>query len=200
MLSSPWSVACFTLGYLLAAGVAALRVGNSEFLFYIATMLVIIAAVVWAHWRIGFHPLTLWLLSLWGLAHMAGGLVPVGDSVLYNQWLWPGLLRYDHAVHAYGFGTATWVLWQGLVALGVDPRPRFGALLPAMAGAMGFGALNEVVEFAATLALPETNVGGYVNTGWDLVANLAGCVIAALLIRVFRRPERPLAAIAHKPH
>jgi hypothetical protein len=51
------------------------------------------------------------------------------------------------------------------------------------AGGMGFGALNEVIEFIAVLTIPNTNVGGYVNTGFDLVANLVGCVIAAVLIR-----------------
>jgi hypothetical protein len=55
------------------------------------------------------------------------------------------------------------------------------------AGGMGFGALNEVVEFVAVLTLPETNVGGYENTGWDLVANLVGCVLAAVLIRLMDR-------------
>jgi hypothetical protein len=49
---------------------------------------------------------------------------------------------------------------------------------------MGLGAMNELVEFAATLLVPETNVGGYFNTGWDLVSNLVGVVIAAVLIRV----------------
>ena len=44
-------------------------------------------------------------------------------------------------------------------------------MLCAAAGS-GFGALNEVVEFIAVLTIPETNVGGYENTGWDLVANL----------------------------
>jgi hypothetical protein len=48
---------------------------------------------------------------------------------------------------------------------------------------MGFGALNEVIEFIAVLTIPNTNVGGYVNTGFDLVSNLVGCVIAAALIR-----------------
>jgi hypothetical protein len=47
---------------------------------------------------------------------------------------------------------------------------------------MGFGAANEVVEFIATITLPGTNVGGYENTGWDLVANLVGCLLAALSI------------------
>ena len=47
---------------------------------------------------------------------------------------------------------------------------------------MGFGALNEVIEFAATLTVPETNVGGYRNTGWDLVSNLVGTSIASIAI------------------
>jgi len=50
---------------------------------------------------------------------------------------------------------------------------------------MGFGALNEVVEFIATLTIPETNVGDYINTGWDLVYNLLGCGVVAILIRQF---------------
>ncbi len=47
---------------------------------------------------------------------------------------------------------------------------------------MGLGALNEVIEFAATLLIPETNVWGYRNTGWDLVANLVGATVAATII------------------
>ena len=47
---------------------------------------------------------------------------------------------------------------------------------------MGFGGLNEVIEFFLTLTLPETNIGGYINTGWDLVSNLAGATVACSLI------------------
>jgi hypothetical protein len=43
--------------------------------------------------------------------------------------------------------------------------------------------LNEVVEFIAVLTIPNTNVGGYENTGWDLVANLVGASTAVLMIR-----------------
>ena len=46
----------------------------------------------------------------------------------------------------------------------------------------GVGAANEIVEFIATISLPNTNVGGYENTGWDLVANFVGCIIAAVMI------------------
>lgn len=51
---------------------------------------------------------------------------------------------------------------------------------------MGFGALNEVVEFCATLLVPDTNVGDYANTGWDLVSNFAGTLLAAGAIRLAR--------------
>ena len=49
---------------------------------------------------------------------------------------------------------------------------------------MGLGALNEVVEFVAVLTMPETNVGGYTNTGWDLVSNLAGATAMGVYIRL----------------
>ena len=42
----------------------------------------------------------------------------------------------------------------------------------------GVGAFNEVVEFAASHLLAATNVGGYENTGRDLVANLLGTAVA----------------------
>lgn len=65
-----------------------------------------------------------------------------------------------------------------------------GLLTLCVAGGMGFGAANEVVEFFATLTIPGTNVGGYANTGWDLVANSAGCLIAAMAIRIVENVPR----------
>jgi hypothetical protein len=63
-----------------------------------------------------------------------------------------------------------------------DNRASAGAFaLCALAG-MGLGALNEVVEFAAVLTLPDTNVGGYINTGWDLVSNAIGATAGAVLM------------------
>ena len=47
---------------------------------------------------------------------------------------------------------------------------------------MGVGALNEVVEFAVSLNVEESNVGRYLNTGWDLVANMLGAALATLVV------------------
>ena len=183
--SRVWPVALFTALYLGAAGVATFVSGNAEFVYYLVVMLVLAAAVAAVHARVSFPAAILWALSAWGAAHMAGGLVPVPEvGVLYNLWLVPERLKYDQLVHAYGFGVTTWVCWESLRPLLIDSRPRLGPLVLCAAGGMGFGALNEVVEFIAVLLIPETNVGGYENTGWDLVSNLVGVAIAAAAIRI----------------
>ncbi len=114
--------------------------------------------------------------------------------VLYNWWLVPDYLKYDQVVHAYGFGLVTWICWQGLqrsfAGEGVEKKPTIGLLTICVAAGMGFGAANEIVEFIATLLLPGTNVGGYENTGWDLVANFVGCLIAATMIYMMSRRAR----------
>lgn len=196
------SVAGFTAAYMLAAVAAAVVQRNLEFVFYIGVMMMLIAVVVFVDGRVRLSHGALWGLSLWGFLHMAGGLVPVpetwpvneGQRVLYSLWLIPQRLKFDQLVHALGFGVTTWVCWQGLAAAlrdrGAEIRPTAGVLILCAAAGMGFGALNEVIEFAATLLVPETNVGGYRNTGWDLVANLVGVAVAALAIRASERRRR----------
>lgn len=186
-------VLAFTLAYLAVAVVGALMTRNAEFIIYIGVMAVLIGVIAFVHYRVNLTLPALWALTGWGAAHMAGGLVPIPESwpingdirVLYSLWLIPERLKYDQVVHAYGFGVTTWVCWQGLRSVLVQyapVRPTYGLMVLCAAGGMGFGALNEVIEFTATLLVPETNVGGYVNTGWDLVSNLTGTTIAATLI------------------
>jgi hypothetical protein len=171
--------------------------------FYIIVMIVLSSVIILVHRRVLLTTSILWCLSIWGLLHMAGGLVPVPEAwqtggpirVLYSLWLIPGFLKYDQLVHAYGFGITTWLCWQSLRAKirneisasgenipSSEPLPSLGLMTLCTAGGMGFGAFNEVVEFVATLTIPNTNVGGYENTGWDLVFNLIGSVAAACVI------------------
>lgn len=188
-------VIVFNALYMAAAMVSSIRRGNHEFLFYIVVMLVLIGVMALVHRRVHLTTSLLWAFSVWGLLHMAGGLVPLpagwpynGEhAVLYSWWLIPDFLKYDQIVHAYGFGITTWLCWHGLSRSVRGPqgeplRPTGGLLLLCAAAGMGFGALNEVVEFIAVLTLPNTNVGGYENTGWDLVANLTGASLAACLL------------------
>ena len=193
-------VLLFTVGYICAASAAAAIAGNGEFVIYIFVMVVVGLAIWRVHRAITLPNSLLWALSIWGLAHMLGGLMPIPDAwprhgdaaVLYNFWLLPGYLKYDQLVHAYGFGITTLVFWHGLARIverssGRAPHPSGGLLLIAAAAGVGMGALNEVIEFGTTLVLEETNVGDYSNTGWDLVFNLGGAALAVLAIRLRSR-------------
>lgn len=196
------AVLSFTSLYMVVAITASFWMKNKEFQYYFVVMLILIASVSAVHWAHRLKISALWGLAIWGLAHLAGGLMPVPASwnvgeetpVLYNWWLIPNLLKYDQVVHAYGFGLVTWICWQLLgrafANRGVTVTPTFGLLTLCVAGGMGFGALNEIVEFIVTLTLPNTNVGGYVNTGWDLVSNLVGSILTACLIAVFSKRSR----------
>ena len=204
LLRNEKTIVAFTLLYIAPALWGSLSGGKMEFVLYIAVMGVLLMPVLMLHHRVKLHPAALWGLSLWGLAHMCGGLVEVPSSwptagespVLYNWWIIPEKLKFDQVVHAYGFGLTTWICWQALQWAfrcdGIAIRPTFGLLVLCGAAGMGFGALNEVVEFIATLTVPETNVGGYINTGWDLVSNLIGSLIACVLIWISARWRRHL--------
>jgi hypothetical protein len=146
----------------------------------VATLGIVIAAL---HMRVRFSRNVLWAFAIWGVLHMAGGLIEFGrDDVLYNiDWGVP-VVRYDRLVHAFGFGTASVACWQALRSrVGVVRANTAAAVLMWLAG-MGVGALNEVVEFAMSQAT-DTNVGGFVNTGWDMIFNTLGTAIAAIWIK-----------------
>jgi hypothetical protein len=189
-------VFAFTGIYIAAFVAVSFATGTRGLVPYLAVMIVLIAALYRLH---RYHPLSaglMWSLSAWGFLHMAGGLVPIpggwfregSHSVLYSWWLIPGYLKYDQVVHAYGFGITTWLCWDLLKSAlrgsdGSSVRPTPVILMLCVAGGMGFGAFNEVVEFIFTLVQPRTNVGDYTNIGWDLVANLIGALIAMAIIR-----------------
>ena len=115
--------------------------------------------------------------------------------MLYRFQPVSGLPRYDQVIHAFGFGAATVAVWQGLrTRLPSRTRPGLGlGFIVALAG-MGVGALNEVLEFLSTRVLAETNVGGYENTGWDLVYNAVGATAAAVWIAAREGRGRTAAA------
>jgi putative membrane protein len=135
-----------------------------------------------------------WGLSVWGFLHMAGGGVPVGDSVLYAWHIWPlvdrgeefFILKFDQVVHAFGFAVATLVMYE---VMSPHWRGSRGLLsFAAFCAGMGLGALNEIVEFAAVVVFPSTGVGGYYNTGLDLVFNALGAGLMAITLYLWLKP------------
>lgn len=190
-------LAAFTTAYVLGFSAFFAFRENYEFLLYVVVVLLIAGLVVSTQSRTRFDGVILWGLSLWGLLHMAGGGVPAGEGVLYGLTLVPLLdaggelviLRYDQAVHLFGFAVATLVVYH-LLRPYLSSRPSWPILIMvvAMAGT-GLGVLNEIVEFAAVLILPETGVGGYFNTALDLVFNTLGALAAVFYIAYYREEK-----------
>lgn len=172
-------VAAATLSYVALLLGAALSWGRSQTVFYAVFMALLLAVVAVVYERRPLGRGVLVALSLWGLAHMAGGLVEVDGRILYRWMVVPGTLRFDKVVHAFGFGAATVACFQVL-----RPSQRGSDVLVAVFAALaglGLGGLNETVEFLIARYAAESNVGGFTNTGWDLVFNTVGAVTAAAL-------------------
>jgi hypothetical protein len=158
---------------LLTLGIAT---GQDNWAVYAVVVLGGAAVVTRLHVRVGLSTPTIWGLVVFALGHLAGGMVPVGDGVLYQLWLVEGVLRYDNLQHAVGFGFVGRAIWETLQhRLAPAERDRPGiALWIVVLGAAAAGAVNEIAEYLLTLVLPEHQVGGYDNTARDLIANLVG--------------------------
>tara|TARA_Y100000310_G_scaffold345268_1_gene463260 strand:+ start:20329 stop:20952 length:624 start_codon:yes stop_codon:yes gene_type:complete len=161
-----------------------------EFLSYIGVIVIIFAIIILANKKVTIPNFDLWGLTLWALMHMTGGSLPVNGSRLYELILIPisqtyNIFRYDQLVHIIGFGVSTMIMYHLL-------KPHLQekltgwisiSIVVVMAG-LGVGAINEIIEFIATIIVPETGVGGYINTSLDLVADLIGALIALVIIRI----------------
>jgi uncharacterized membrane protein YjdF len=128
-------------------------------------------------------------LAIAAILHLAGGLINVGQDVLYNASIGPyvkvlgtHLLQYDHVAHAYVSFVTAFACWVMLAAPHAATNHRRELVILAVGAAVGLGALNEVVEFLATLAHHGAHAGGYWNTGWDLACNVIGAGAAGLVI------------------
>jgi hypothetical protein len=177
--------------YIVAWAVYGLVAGSRLAAPYIVIVAAVALAIAAADAKVHFSMLVLVGLAVWGFGHLAGGLVDLegpGDRILYNAvFLRWG--HFDNVVHAIGFGTAGIGVWEATRAwLPAEPGHRLGTAIVVCLLGQGVGAFNEVVEFGASHLLAATNVGGYENTGRDLVANLLGTALAGWLVS--RRPHQ----------
>ena len=164
---------------------------NYEFLIYVGVIIFFLLLILLTNERVNFPNNVLWGLTTWSLLHMSGGGLYFGGTKLYSIMLLPlvgepyYIFKYDQFVHIVGFGVATLAMFYLLKPLLHEDIRTWTALsiVVVMAG-LGVGALNEIIEFLATVLVPETGVGGYENTSLDLVADLVGAIGALIYLRV----------------
>lgn len=185
-----WILLAVNLLQLAAFGIVFAAGRNTEFIIYTGVVLFFILLIGLTIRKVGYTFGSLIGLTVWATLHLAGGGISIGDGVLYDVILFPlsetwPIVRYDQLVHIWGFGTATVVMFDVFRSVTGNPleKPIATGVLLVMAG-LGIGALNEIVEFLVSTALPESNVGGYLNTSLDLCADLIGALLALICIRL----------------
>lgn len=181
-------ILAFLLAPLLIYGYLFQTRGNAEFLLYIGVIVLFLLLILFTNKKVQYPHAVLWGLAIWSFLHMSGGGILISDGRLYEVILIPlteayPIFRYDQLVHIIGFGVATVLMHHLLRPYLKSKKMGFGLGLVVVMAGLGVGALNEMVEFLATVLVPSTGVGGYVNTSLDLVADFIGALIAVFYIR-----------------
>ena len=162
---------------------------NYEFIIYVGVIIFVLCLIGITIKRVDYTLGALVGLTVWSALHLAGGGVTIGEGRLYDVMLirlsatYP-IWRYDQLVHIWGFGAATLVAFSLLAGSLKKPveHPVALAIVLVMAG-LGMGALNEILEFVVSMCVPQSGVGGYMNTSLDLCADLIGAILGLVYIR-----------------
>lgn len=167
---------------------------NYEFIIYWGVIVFFFILILITLKKTRFPNTILWGLTIWALLHLIGGLAEYADGIVFYKLVIIEIfrnsnfviLKYDQFVHAFGFGITTLIAHHLIKPyLGKKVRWSVYSVLLVLMG-MGAGVLNEIIEFLAVLAVPETGVGGYYNTMWDIVFNTIGAIIAVVWINLKR--------------
>ncbi|MFC1461606.1 DUF2238 domain-containing protein [Verrucomicrobiota bacterium] len=163
---------------------------NYEFLIYVGVIVFFMCLIGVSIKRVDYTLGSLVGLTVWSALHLAGGGIMIGEGRLYDVMLirlsetYP-IWRYDQLVHIWGFGASTLVVFSLLARPLKKPVENPVALgIVLVMAALGMGALNEIVEFAVSICVPKSGVGGYMNTSLDLCADLIGAILGLLYIRL----------------
>ena len=164
---------------------------NYEFIIYVCVIIFAMFLIALSINKVEYTAAALVGLTIWSAMHLAGGGLTVAGQRLYDIILIPisqtyPIIRYDQIVHIWGFGSVTIVMFCLLKKALKRPLGKRVAIsiVLVMAG-MGVGAFNESLEFIVSAIVPQSGVGGYLNTSLDLCSNLIGAILAMIYIRVF---------------
>lgn len=165
--------------------------GNYEFIMYVLVLVGLMMLILCTHKTFHYSIGLLWALTVWSFLHLIGGGLEYAEGeVFYKLMIVPligepyNVLKYDQVVHFIGFWTSAILAYYVLRPSLKDPVKNVRSVIFIIVmTSLGLSALNEIVEFAATVIVPETNVGGYENTAIDLVANFSGALCAGIYLR-----------------
>lgn len=177
------SLVIITMLVLVGFLIKALSAKNYEFIGYWIVLVILFLLVVKLDKKFNFPLVSLWLFAIWSMLHMAGGLIKIGSTRLYDLMLINILgdpffvLKYDQVIHAFCYVAITMLIYAAMKNYIKDKKALF--VFSVLAG-LGISLLNEVIEFGMVIFADAAEaVGGYYNTALDMVFNLIGALIGA---------------------
>ena len=159
MKKSILTASILTIAFIATAAVKQ----NQEFLFHSLTLILLMSLVFLLDKYFNFALIGLWGFNLWMVLLLEGGLATVVGVSLYALELLPIVgepyynLKYDQLVHVYCYVVIAIVAYEVLAQLLTKSSALTTASLTVLM-AMGIGALNEMVEFIAVIAVGSTGV------------------------------------------
>ncbi len=185
----------YICGFFLTAVLViwSLLVQKHEFMIYALVVFVLLVILHSTQKIYHFSSASLWAFLIWILMHILGGLLIIGDGVLYSKMLIQivgepyNILKFDQIAHVYCYTVVALLLWPVLNHIANPGKGHKTLVFITVLASMGVGGLNEIVEFSATVLVPETNVGSYENNAIDIVANLLGAVLAIPFLKPISR-------------
>jgi putative membrane protein len=167
------------IGFLIKAFLAK----NYEFLGYWIVLVILFFVVISIREKFKLPIISIWLFSIWSILHMAGGLIKINGTRLYDTILIPligdpfFILKFDQVIHAYCYVAITMIVYFAMKNYMKDKKALF--FFSVLAG-VGVGVANEIIEFGMVVfANAAAAVGGYYNNALDFIFNLIGALIGA---------------------
>lgn len=167
-----------------------LQRSNMEFLGYLGIVLILGIIIISLKNVLKIEISEIWALSFFGFAHIMGGLILFSNGTnLYQQILIDVInngggyviLKTDQVIHCLGYGTLGFILFGVFSRILHKSTSKGLILFISILVAVGFGALNEVIEFIVVLLTPFNGVGDLYNMGLDLIFNLMGAVVGSVI-------------------
>jgi len=185
----PYIVSFFLAGLLTLLTII---LQNYEFLLYAITVAILAVIIFKTGQYFGFSRAGLWLFNVWLILHICGGLavyqgVRFYDLILIDIIGEPyHILKYDQFVHFFCYLVISILMWSVVQKIAKKNANSIVICVVTVLAASSIGAVNEIIEFLAVVALGTDGVGGYTNTAIDLVANLLGAIVGTLYMHFTR--------------
>lgn len=179
----PYFVSFLLAGFLILLTIV---FQNNEFLLYAVTVAILAVILYRTGQYFEYNQAGLWLFNVWLILHICGGLafyqgVRFYDLILIKLIGEPyNVLKYDQFVHFYCYLVMSILMWSVVRKIAKPDANNHVVCVLTILAASSIGALNEIIEFIAVVALDTDGVGGYTNTALDLVANLLGAIAGTL--------------------